>query len=473
MGCEKSDRVTMIGIDMDKIHCLEENGVHSQIHVVLGRIKNILVSRRHACGESDMENVKHESISQILDLLCASGFICASELEKDEVRDRVKRRLKFKMYVAAAEVSVVGLARHITTSAVEGNMYTEGSIMTKVCNGRVNKPSCFKHIRMGEILCLSFELEENIAKRGLIPVSCMGILVKDVVQGVHAVMKSEENRAWTTHEWASRERPGKEKSCEGGGFEDQVIDSLSAKIKSVIVKIVVEAFLSPECTGKVNYTYSLLCANMMRHYSFQHLHWGNVKDSAMEKRDEHRVIKNKQFLRRLLHQEGRKKVMLELQKMVRVVIGLGDNVTELSVYPPNMRGEVDRKISLLCPCTDAYQIHSEFSYHNTFSQGLCLLDKLSEESNAYDFPDKSDNSLAMMYSNQNDVPSAFHVMSAEIFALPTPLWLLVKHMETSLCGEVLTSDPRYYLILSFRQNILVSYIHILFSVWGNAKGFCL
>ena len=100
----------------------------------MGRIKNLLVSQRHACGASDMESAKNESISQILDLLCGSGFICASELEKDEVRDRVKRRLKFKMYVTAEEVSIVGLARHITTSAVEGNMYAEGCIMTKICN---------------------------------------------------------------------------------------------------------------------------------------------------------------------------------------------------------------------------------------------------------------------------------------------------------------------------------------------------
>jgi len=327
----------------------------------------------------------------------------------------------------------------------------------------VNTPSCFKHIRMGEVLRLSFELEESISKRGLIPVSCVDILVKDVVQGVHAVMKSDENRMWTTYEWTSRGKQGKEKSCE----EEQVINSLSAKIKSVIVKIMVAGFLSSECTGKVNYMYSLLCANMMWHYSLQHLRWESVTGHAMEKRDEHRVIKNKQMLRRLLQQQGREKVTIELEKMVRVVVGLGDNVTEMFVYPHNLQGEVNRKISILCPFKDAYQIHSEFAYHNTVSQGLCLLEKSSAEHHS------GVDSRGCFHAEEKDALDAFQMLPAHVVSIPTPLWLLIKHMETSLCGEVLPTDPRYYLILSFRQNILVSYIHILYSVWGNARGFCL
>jgi len=463
----------------------------------------------HDLDRDMMENTHEMSISIMLSFLCESGMLRASADKLCAVRQRILSRSRHEKVPdkLGSVLSMVAVLRHITCMALCGDMYSEEARSSKnMCcatmhHGRLlelesvnwRSWSSLEHsIRLGETLRLSFILEENFKQYGLIPDDCISVIIREVVDGVHDVLSDMVCVDTAT---ALKTIVPKSKSQAGS----QGPAWFSKMASQVMIEIVIAGILAMQTPSKTHHAYSVFCINLLELYGEQYMHWNpthkttgefspsrqprghstdDISDSIQShQRQELCILEKQRLMARTIRVHGRQMVYEQLKHMVTNVSGLSCILAENMTYTEETHAKMQKTMSLLCPDMKLKTLSATVSQFETTNMGIHLLRSVS--SYPYDM-DESNSFLQRMsmstnltesqivadaYAHQDNITRKMQT-SSSLDKIPVNLYYVLKHAHYILSSDISAGDPRHKIITAFREEIVLTYLDIIYSVWA-------
>ena len=339
-------------------------------------------------------------------------------------------------------------------------------------------------IYLGEVVRLSFVLEENLKKRAIVPDESIAAMVRDVVKKVHTVVDQMR-------------RTDADNTSNKASLPNEV-EAFSNKVSKIMVETLVEAIMCIETPGKAKHVYSVFCVNLLNLYGEQCMQWGSakrtgadVKDatrrSVLKKTKAYRIIEKQGLMITTIRQYGRKMVHEQVRKMVTNVTGLMSKMPDMCFCTEEMCLYIAESLPLLCSDTTIEIVSESVRKHEKQSKGIHLLRNVTQSSlfspETYcSATALSSRSFLMPMTttfgcydpvagnNRNLIPSVPITTSACVLGsddkkLPSNLLYVLKNIKPVLSDFVPPDDPRYELIQHLRQNIVVAYLDIVCSLW--------
>jgi len=501
-----------VRINIHRIQHINTYGFVNRIHTTLSTVKAMVMTQKvtRDLDRDMMENTHQMSISIMLSFLCESGMVRASADNLCAVRQRILSRSRHEKVSnkLGSVLSIVGVLRHITCMAICGDMYTEEQMSSNnMCSAAMHHgpssdlqsvnwrswSSLEQSMRLGEVLRLSFVLEENFKKNGLVPDDCISVIIREVVERVQTVVGNMVCVDTATTPKAMCPKSKHKASAEGQ-------TSFSKMASQMMVEIVIAGILAMETPSKTHHAYSVLCVNMLELYGQQYMHWnhahkpadnfwtsqhknkkhpaGNARDIIQsQQRQELCILEKQRLMARTIRVHGRQMVYEQLKHMVTNVSGLSCILTENILYTEEKQVKMQKTTSLLCPEMKLKTLSATVLHFERTNIGIHLLRPVS--SCPYDV-DESNSFLQRMtmttnltqpqifadaYSHQDDIMREMPLISP-MHKIPCNLYYVLKHAHYALSSDISADDPRHKLITAFRQEILLAYLDIIYSVWA-------
>jgi len=169
-----------------------------------------------------------------------------------------------------------------------------------------------KTIHLGEVLRLSFVLEENLKKRAIVPDDSVAVIVRNVVKKVHTVVERMQ-------------MVGVKKTTIKPSLPNKV-DMFSKMVSNIMGETLVAAIMCIKTQGKAKYAYSIFCVNLLDLYGEQYMQWGATKSKRSDasdgskkavprKQEAYHIIEKQGLMIKTIHQYGQEMVNEQVRQM--------------------------------------------------------------------------------------------------------------------------------------------------------------
>jgi len=174
---------------------------------------------------------------------------------------------------------IATVLHHVTCVVMRSSMFVEPPIVRDVCcqNGisaisclETESRSLLKHcVALGEVLLLSFVLEENLKKRAIVSDHLIDVIMHDVIENALVVLQNMTQCEPPFAAYAAEKR-------EKGSFSQAISRSK--------VDTIVSAVLRMETPGMAQYAHRLFCVNLLELYGEQYMQWGAQETTHSRRR---------------------------------------------------------------------------------------------------------------------------------------------------------------------------------------------
>jgi len=487
----------MLQIHIDKIEHLVTYGFEESIHNIMGTVR-VLTQTHVSSGKNTVLQTAHDlSASVVLEFFCESGLLVGTELELGAVKDSFSERLSGRQAASPLPhgVTIAAVLRHTTAVVIRGNMYSESPIVKNICVGNVVPLESSEEIEswsvlerpvlLGEVLRLSFVLEENLQKRCIVSDDFIAIIMRDVLQNAQVLVQHMIEHSAVRH----MAPPSKHEQWK------QQKDTLSKAISRNMVDTIVSAVLSMETPGVAKYAHSLFCVNLLELYGEQYMQWGthtpgptHKRSSAPKKQDALRILEKQALLIKTIRKHGRVMVHEQVRNMVTNVSGLFSQNTEMTRYTTEMNLHIDASLNVLCTNQTPQKIHRAVWLYDSENKGIHLLRETTGfarmHDTAYPTPKSACKPFATMVecvrgagqghwglpphiSHSTSAATGWQIQTRPADMIPSKLWYILKNVKSMLSNAVLESNPRFDIIHKLRHSLAVSYLEVVYSLWVN------
>jgi hypothetical protein len=255
-----------------------------------------------------------------------------------------------------------------------------------------------------------------------------------------------------------------------------------------------------ETPSKTHHAYGVLCINMLELYGEQYMHWNpthktavklspsrqrtqgrpadDISDSIQSRQKQELCILEKQrLMARTISVHGRQMVYEQLKHMVTNVSGLSCILAENIPYTQETHVKMQKTMSLLCPEMKLKALSATVSQFETTNMGIHLLRSVSScpydmnESNSFLQRMSMSTNLtepqivADAYTHQDNIMRGMQT-SSSLDKIPVHLYYVLKHAHYILSSDITADDPRHKMITAFREEIVLTYLDIIYSVWA-------
>jgi len=461
----------MLQIHIDNIEHISNYGLEDSIHNIMGTM-HTLVQQQHTTSYSGgVPRTGHElSASVIISLFCESGLLQGTKSELSRVKQQFLSLAPRCQGVVTKNVSMAAVLRHVTCVVMRGDMFAELPIVRDICcedgistiSGlETDSLMSLKHcVALGEVLRLSFVLEENLKKRGIVGDYLINVIMHDVVENALGVLQNMEQFV-------------------AYGAQKRDHRSFSRAVSMNMVDTIVSAVLRMETPGMAQYAHSLFCVNLLELYGEQYMQWGALTNPHRSRRsltpklnDTCRILEKQALLIKTIKLHGLQMVHEQVRKMVTNVSGLFSHSTDITCCTQEMNLHIAASLhALLCTNQTPQKITRAVLQHDTENKGIHLLRKratLAPPHNTY-----ARNVEPLPFEAREHVfpythtGEEWHVQPCSTEMIPSNLWYILKNIKPMLSNAVLEGDPRCGIILKLRQGLAVLYLEIVYHLWTS------
>jgi len=195
----------MLQINVQNIQHIKTYGFEDSMHDIMSTVTvETLMRHRQMPSTKSVALIQttHElSTSLMIGFFCESGLLQGDEAQLLAIKKRFLDKIQHTTVIERNSfVSIVAVLRHITSMALCGAMYAALPTLQNMCptdKECANTEAVLlrswvllqKTIHFGEILQLSFVLEEYLKKRAIVPDDSVAVIVRDVVKKVHTIVE--------------------------------------------------------------------------------------------------------------------------------------------------------------------------------------------------------------------------------------------------------------------------------------------
>ena len=501
-GCRTFRGHQMLQIYIDKILNLKLYGFEETIRNTMGTVHLLMQPQVSSENDAIIRTGRELSTSVVIELFCESGLLRGDPSELSVVKHMFLNRLFTREDTATQmnDVPLTSVLHHVTSVVMRGNMFQESPIVENICCQSGNTldygveveswPLLQQSVLLGEVLRLSFVLEENLKKRAIVGDNLIAIIMHDVIENAQVILKNtiQYKNATGMRSFANNV---KEK------FEN---DSFSQMISRNMVNTIVSAVLRMETPGVAKYAHSLFCVNLLELYGEQYMQWDAKQGRSVyervntpKKKDPQRILEKQALLIKTIKIHGREMVHEQVRKMINNVSGLFSSSTDMTCCTQEMNQHINDSLHVLCTNQTPQNITRAVLQYDTENKGIHLLRKssgvLQDRETVYTTPVCMPqrilpNSFAEVVENANNMDNGDGTMLSQIFwssymttawhmeqptteMIPSNLWYILKNIEPMMSNRVSNSDPRYDIIQNLRRSMVVSYLEIVYNFYTS------
>ena len=267
-----------------------------------------------------------------------------------------------------------------------------------------------------------------------------------------------------------------------------------------MVETLVAAIMCIKTQGKAKYAYSIFCVNLLDLYGEQYMQWGATKSKQSDasdgskkvvprKQEAYHIIEKQGLMIKTIHQYGQEIVNEQVRQMVTTVSGLMCKIPDMCFCTNKRCLYIAESLPLLCANTTIDIVSESVRQHEMQSKGSHLLRNITQSSllspELYCSTSTSSSRSFLVpmstafgcydsvaASNDAIMPSPPGVMCVQMQKqhekkLPSNLLHVLKNIKPELSDVVPQNYPRYELIKHLRQDIVVAYLDIVYSLWTH------
>jgi len=256
----------MLQINVQNIQHIKTYGFEDSMQDIMSTVEILMQHRQMPSTKSValMQTAHELSIPVMIGFFCESGLLQGDEAELLAIKKKFLDKIQHTTGVERGSfVYIVAVLRHITSMALCGAMYAALPTLQNICP---NNKECAnteavplrswaslqKIIHLGEVLRLSFVLEENLKKRAIVPDDSVAVIVRNVVKKVHTVVERMQ-------------MVGVKKTTIKPSLPNEV-DMFSKMVSNIMGETLVASIMCIETPGKAKYAYSIFCVNLLDLY---------------------------------------------------------------------------------------------------------------------------------------------------------------------------------------------------------------
>ena len=497
----------LLRIHPDRIQDIKTSGFSDRIHATLSTVKAFVAMQN---TENDVDpDVMHDthemSISIMISFLCESGVLQGDEFEFSTLKRQVLNRQRHASVGddLGCAMSIDSVLRHITCLAVSGDMCDEVPSVGRIYVVPGEKLSVLDMVnwtswvslqkckRLGEVVRLSYVVEENLKRRGVLPLECIAVLVRDCVDEVHKVIANMQCTAGATMLPAVGQKKISQPSA--------MMESFSKMASRLMIEVIVSAVMCTDEPSQANYAYSLLRVNLLDIYAEQYMHWEPVAGGKMtepavahpekikKQKNKHKMVTSElhnmqeklKLMTRTIRQHGRQKVYEQVKKMVSNISGLLCVLPEMTVCTDQTHAQLQATLTLLRPSMNMDRVCASVRNHETDDIGIHLLRRVNLQEMKSQPPALS-YLIAMSLSSDlgmdnviridrhNHEGSEMHLLChTPLRKMPSNLCYVLQNINPVLSDDIQPNNPRYEILRCFRQSLALTYFDIIYSLWAT------
>jgi len=416
----------MLCILSENIQRLKTSRIHHVISDILYelRVGNRLFDKNHRV-------VGHEEkycVDLIIGMLSASQVIIIDEQEKEEISKSIMDRIMFKMYVdRKVDFTVIGLFMFTIRCALLADLYSYDDIR-HICNTKRVVVTYAIFIEYAEVLRVGCELEKKLTNKLFLPKNIVQIIVANVMNRTLDMIKSFGNKNISIH----------------NNFKYGT--SVSEYIKAYMVDLLCENVLKIGNSKESSFCYKFLWVSLRLFLEREYVHWGQVSNLNKTNTFEYQEIYSACILmNKNIRENGKQNVRFKVQRMIKVVLGFKSPNSIEDYHEQSVDCAEELKIGLMEICP-----------HISMSQ-------LSD--NCYEY--KQNNTGIHILHNTSDTKFKTTKNQKRNIRIPISIFDIMQNKKKMLSKNIDVLDPHYAVILEYRKEILISFVHILISVWGQ------
>ena len=372
------------------------------------------------------DNVKYSAtlFALIIDILCSEGILVMDAVEKVSVCYETLQRLPTKMYMETETIEVAALLETIVRDVVLGDMFHENADLQHVL-GPGNKSVTFsRHIDMGEFSRQMGRLEHILMARKIVDVDCMHAIVKKTTQTVFVQLQRMRNNT------------GNNKDIHriiGGTLAEVVRDKI---VESLALQICVVDKNNP--TSNEHCT---LWMGVLDIYSSQHTLEKPTDPPKTHTNLVRKMVRTREHMQQYVKTHG----FLAAKDMVKQILTVVLKI--LPVTADFIKIKEDNTcmpaVKMVLSRANLVDMHTKIHEQAHIHRGVHLLE-------------------------HTDIARPTTPLVKEVgMVIPQSLFEAVSNMPTLLQTHLDAQHGRYTINTWLRQHIVVSFLHILWSVYST------
>jgi len=290
----------------------------------------------HDPDNNVFEHTHGMSDSSVISFLCEDLLLKGDELDLATLKTQVlilPRHARVSLDVASG-LCIKSVLQHVTCLAICGDMHHEATQSMRAMPSSASTAlgsenwwswiSLQKCMRLGEMIRVSFLLEDNMKKRRILPDECIKEVVRDVVGQVRTVVAKMQCAGGQTMLMTINQRKN--------AATPSNLQPFTKMVGHIMIELIDTAILCTDPPAHANNTYGLLRINLLDLYCNQYMQWQHTSPGNLGGRNErllsHRhenvchIQEKKKLMMQTIHQHGRQMVYEPVQKMVTTVSGL-------------------------------------------------------------------------------------------------------------------------------------------------------
>jgi len=372
------------------------------------------------------DNVKYSVtlFGLILDILCSEGIVSMDPMEKLSICYETLQRLPAKMYMQTDSVEISGLLNAIVRDVVLGDMFHENSDMQQVL-GPGNKSVTFsRHIDMGEFSRQMCRLEHILISRQIVDSECAHSIVRQTTQSVFVQLQRMRNNNGNNRDI---------KKIIGGSIavvvRDYIIDSLALQVCLI------------DGNNSTTYDYCMLWMGVSDFYSRQYTLSKTVESPNTPTDLVQKMVCARQQIKLHAKTHGllaTKEMVKQILTVVIKILPVTADFVKIQEFSPCIR-----HVKMVLFRADVVDMHSIIHTQAHINRGIHLL---------------QDTEIAR--------PTKPLVKEAGM-VIPQSIFEAVSNMPMLLQLPTAPQQGRAIIHTWLRKQIIISFLHILWSVYGG------
>jgi len=326
-------------------------------------------------------------------------------------------------------------------------------------------------MRLGEVIRLSFLLEDNMKSRRILSNDCIAEVVHDVVTQVHTVVVQMKCAGGHTMVTTAKQHEHAATSSNPEPFGKMV--------SRLMIEVIVAGILRTDDKVRANDVYGRLRVNLLDLFGEQYMQWRSKRAQGPTHGDTCRIQDKKKLMLRTIRQHGRQMVYEQVQKMVTIVSGLMSVSPDMQACNEPLHSQMQKRLAMLCPCMMQELCECTQRQH-TEDTGLHLLRHIAQNSavqRATPCPQSYMNATSLSTMLQRQSVACFVSDSENMIdmrklggcytKLPNNLYQVLRNFGPVLSVDTPVRDPRQGVIQSFREYLAIAYLEIIHSLWAS------
>ena len=478
----------VLQIHVDKIRDLQTRGLLKRIHTTLSTVRALVIAQEHARGQESakhvLEHAQGMSVCVVVAFLCECGLFQGDEVDMATLKTQVLAQPRHARVCpdVASGLCMEAVLRHVTCLAVCGEMHREATQRTwaapssaSTALGCVNWrswKSLEKCTRLGEVIRLSFVLEDNMKRRCILSDECIAEVVHDVVTQVHTVvvqMKCADSQTMVT----TAKQHENDATCSNP-------EPFGKMVRRLMIEVIVAGILRTDDKVRANDVYGRLRVNLLDLFGVQYMQWRSKRGQGPTHAETCRIQDKKKLMLRTIRQHGRQMVYEQVQKMVTIVSGLMSVSPDMQACTELQHSQMQKRLAMLCPgmmqelCECMQRQHTEDTgihllRHTAPNNAVQRASPCSQSYvNATSLSTMLQMNSVVSFVFDSDKVTDMRTLGDGYKKLPSNLYQVLQNFGPVLSIDTPLRDPRQGLIQSFREYLAIAYLEIIHSLWASA-----